>query len=132
VCICFKVYWDVQMGLIPNWWVVLSFTMCSSKCLQDKRDKTIWKLIECPWMGGWVLIFNILVDTYLKHATSSTQKVAEESFVSWNTWSADHFSAYISHLVEQKFDGFIQVSVALTDTHFISSRLLPPILVLLK
>jgi len=52
------------MGLIPNWWVVLSFTMCSSKCLQDKRDKTIWKLIECPWMGGWVFIFNILVDTW--------------------------------------------------------------------
>jgi len=82
----------------------------------------VCKIKETKPSGSWLSAFEWVgvdfqhLSRHLKHATSSTQKVAEESFVSRTTWSADHFSAYISHLVEQKLDRFIQVSVAPTSS----------------
>jgi hypothetical protein len=82
----------LQMGF-SSWRVLLSFTLYSCKCLQDKGIKHF----EC----------------IKPMKASSTHKIAEECFVSWSNWWADHFLACISHLLEQKLDRFIHVSPTL-------------------
>jgi len=53
------------MGLIPNWWVVLSFTYVQQQMFARRKGQNHLEADWVrPWMGGWMLIFNILVDTW--------------------------------------------------------------------